>query len=68
MTADELYNQLDQNRRMMARCPLGCVPTLEYEAGCTFGGCEHHRLAMPDWQPVELRKEWNEKPLKQTRR
>jgi len=57
--AETMETQLDQNRRMMAKCPHGCVPTLDYEPGVTHGGCEHRAMALADWQPVELRKLWN---------
>ena len=59
MQAVILDSTLDQNRRMMAKCHEGCVPTLAYEPGATFGGCEHWQIALPDWQPKELRKLWN---------
>jgi len=57
--AERLETQMDQNRRMMRKCPHGCQPTLEYEAGCTYGGCEHRGIVMPDWEPVGVRKRWN---------
>ena len=60
MQAVVLDSTLDQNRRMMRKCPHGCTPTLEYSPGVTHGGCEHRAIAFPDWAPVELRKQWND--------
>lgn len=68
MTADNLINQLDQNRRMMRKCEHGCIPTLDYEPGVTFGGCDHRSIAIPDWAPFDLRKQWNDATVKPSKR
>jgi len=56
---ETVETQMDQNRRMMRKCPHGCQPDLTYEAGVTYGGCEHRGIVMPDWEPVGVRKRWN---------
>ena len=61
--AESLDVAMDQNTRMMRRCPEGCVPSMAYEPGAMFGGCVHRQITLPDWQPVELRKLWNGEKL-----
>lgn len=66
MTAEELINEFKEAAQHMQRCyDCGGKVLLRYSPGCTFIHCikcRESKMALPDWKPAEVIKQWNDLP------
>jgi len=66
MTAEELVQEFEKSAQNMHRCyDCGGKVLLRYAPGCTFIHCikcRESKLALPDWEPAEVIKKWNDLP------
>ena len=66
MTAEELINEFKEASQHMQRCyDCGGKVLLRYSPGCTFIHCikcRESKMALPDWKPAEVIKQWNDLP------
>ena len=66
MTAEELVNEFKEASQRMQRCyDCGGKVLLRYSPGCTFIHCikcRESKMALPDWKPAEVIKQWNDLP------
>lgn len=63
MTAEDLVEIWDCQKVGLRRCECGSAVTMVYLPGATMIYCLRERdyvFGLPDWQPAEVNREWNE--------
>lgn len=61
---DQLHAELSQAGASLRRCDCGSKAVMSYEPGCVYVFClaeKTSKLALPDFQPKELARIWNER-------
>jgi hypothetical protein len=66
MTPASLQAQIADASQSLRRCDCGARAVIAYEPGCTrihCIGCKATKHALPDWQPTEIARQWNERDM-----